>query len=314
VLNTDIGTDVALDDLEARFDAVFLSLGTWKETSVRITGQELGGVLGALHFLEAEARGQKFDLGERVVIIGGGNAAIDCARTVIRRGASATVIYRRERKDMPAIQEEVEAAEEEGVRFVFLASPYRIVGERSMVKAIEVSKTRLGAFDPSGRRRPIDTGEILTVSCNTVILAVGESIDVGFCKTTGLDIAKGGWLEVDRYDLTASRDGVFAGGDFVTGASNLTTAMGWGKDAARNIDRYLSSEPSYERIMPRFQYDQAAPKPSPCHRHHAHFLPAAMRAGTFAEAVTALPPEEAREEAARCLRCDIRETTAFSRR
>jgi NADH-quinone oxidoreductase subunit F len=271
-------------------------------------------VLGSLHFLEAEARGQPCDLGERVAIIGGGNSAIDCARTVIRRGASATVIYRRERKDMPAIQEEVEAAEEEGVRFIFLASPYRMVGENGHVKAIEVTKTRLGAFDTSGRRRPIDTGEIVTVSCNTVLLAVGESIDTGFCAETGLDTAKGGWLEVDRYELTTSRDGVFAGGDFVTGASNVTTAMGWGKDAARNIDRHLSNEPGYELIMPHFKYDQAPPQPSPCHRHHAHFLPAATRAKTFNEAVTALLPQEAHEEAGRCLRCDIRETTAFSRR
>ena len=129
VLNSSIGSDISLSDLEAKFDAVFLSLGTWQETDVRVPGNELTGVFGALHFLEAEARGEAVKLGQRVVIIGGGNAAIDCARTVIRMGASATVIYRRERKDMPAISEEVEAAEDEGVRIIFLASPHRIVGE-----------------------------------------------------------------------------------------------------------------------------------------------------------------------------------------
>jgi len=312
--NTHIGTDQSLADLEARFDAVFLSLGTWKETNARITGSELGGVLGALHFLEAEARGQPIELRQRVVIIGGGNSAIDCARTVLRRGAVATVIYRRERKDMPAIQEEVEAAEAEGVRFIFLAAPYRIVGEHSAVKAIEVSKTRLGAFDASGRRRPIDTGEILTVSCNSVVLAVGESIDTAFCKETGLVTANGGWLEVDRYELTTSRDGVFAGGDFVTGAANVTTAMRWGKAAARNIDHHLGGPGHISTIVPLFDISHAPPQPSPCHRHNAHFLPAASRAKTFTEAAAALLPDEAHEEAARCLRCDIRETTAFSRR
>ncbi len=99
-------------------------------------------------------------LGQRVAIIGGGNAAIDSARTALRRGATVTVIYRRERKDMPAIQEEVEAAEQEGAHFVFLATPHRIVGENGAVKAIEVLKTRLGEFDSSGRRRPIATEEI----------------------------------------------------------------------------------------------------------------------------------------------------------
>ena len=130
VLNSRIGADISLSDLEDKFDAVFLSLGTWKETQVRIPGNDLAGVFGSLHFLEGEAHDKRTDLGERVVIIGGGNSAIDCARTVIRKGASATVIYRRERKDMPAIAEEVDAAEEEGVSFIFLASPHRIVGER----------------------------------------------------------------------------------------------------------------------------------------------------------------------------------------
>jgi len=312
VLNSCVGTETLLSDLEAKFDAVLLSLGTWKETRVRLPGSELNGVLGALHFLEAQAREQPFKLGERVVIIGGGNAAIDCARTVIRKGAQATVIYRRERKDMPAIQEEVEAAEEEGVRIIFLASPYRIVGERGAVKTIEVTKTRLGAFDSSGRRRPIDTGEVLTVGCDSVILAVGESIDTDFCRDTGLGANAGGALEVDRYELTTSRGGVFAGGDFVTGASNVTIAMGWGKDAARNIDRLLMGESRYDSLMPQFTYDQAPPRPSACRRHNAHFLPAAQRAMSFEEAVEALRPDEAREEASRCLRCDIRETTALS--
>ena len=128
-------------------------------------------------------KASRIELGDRVIVIGGGNAAVDCARTVVRRGAAATVIYRRERKDMPAIAEEVVAAEEEGVRIMFLASPIRIVGEGGAVKAIEVTKTRLGAFDTSGRRRPIDTGEILTESCNNVIFAVGEGVDTDFCKT-----------------------------------------------------------------------------------------------------------------------------------
>ena len=278
VFNARVGTDVVLSDLEAKFDAVFLSIGTWSEMSVRLPGNDLAGVYGALHFLEGEASGHPANLGERVVIIGGGNAAIDCARTVIRKGASATVIYRRERKDMPAIAEEVEAAEDEGVRIIFLASPHRIVGERGAVKSIEVTKTRLGAFDTSGRRRPIDTGEVQVVACNSVILAVGETVDRDFCRATGLAVKDNGALEVDRFALTTSRENVYAGGDFVTGASNVTSAMAFGKEVARSIDRLLTGENRFDSVMPRYQYDQRPPEPSPCARHHAPFLPAAIRA------------------------------------
>ncbi len=312
VLNSHVGSDISLADLEDRYDAVFLSLGTWKETQVRIPGNDLAGVLGSLHFLEGEAHGKQLALGERAVIIGGGNSAIDCARTVIRKGLSATVIYRRERKDMPAIAEEVDAAEEEGVTFVFLASPHRIVGERGAVKAIEVTRTRLGAFDTSGRRRPIDTGEVQVVPCDGVILAVGESADGEFSRVSSLITKASGMLEVDRYELTTSRENVYAGGDFVTGASNVVTAMSSGKEAARSIDRHLSGEARFDGIFPVFQYDQTPPEPSACARHHAHFLPASVRARSFGEAVLALRPKEARDEASRCLRCDIRETVAHA--
>ncbi|HET7883665.1 MAG TPA: NADH-ubiquinone oxidoreductase-F iron-sulfur binding region domain-containing protein [Acetobacteraceae bacterium] len=312
VLNSRIGSDIALADLEDRFDAVFLSLGTWKETRVRLAGNDLAGVFGSLHFLEGEAHGRAADLGTSAVIIGGGNSAIDCARTVIRKGLTATVIYRRERKDMPAIAEEVDAAEEEGVKFIFLASPHRIVGDRGAVQAIEVTRTRLGAFDTSGRRRPIDTGEVQVVPCNAVILAVGEVPETEFASASSLALKSNGMLDVDRYELTTSRDKVYAGGDFVSGASNVVTAMSHGKEAARSIDRQLAGEARFEALFPTFQYDQAPPQPSPCARHHAHFLPAAVRAKTFDEAVSALRPEEAHAEASRCLRCDIRETVAHA--
>jgi NADH-quinone oxidoreductase subunit F len=271
IFNSAVGTDIPLADLETTSDAVFLSLGTWKESQVRVRGGELAGVYGSLHFLEAEAHGRQTVLGEWVVIIGGGNSAIDCARTVIRKGLSATVIYRRERKDMPAIAEEVEAAEEEGVAFIFLASPHRIVGERNAVKAIEMTRTRLGAFDTSGRRRPVDTGEVQVVGCDSVILAVGETVDRDFSLASGLATKASGMLEVDRYALTTSREGVFAGGDFVGGASNVFTAMSYGKSAARSIDSHLTGEARFDDIFPAFEYDQTPPQPSPCGRHHAHF-------------------------------------------
>ncbi len=311
--NTAIGEDITLNDLGSQYNAVFLSIGTWKESQLYLPGNELAGVFVALPFLEAEAKAEPMQLGNHVVVIGGGNAAIDCARTVVRRGSAATVIYRRDRGDMPAIPEEVDAAEKEGVRFRFLATPHRIIGERGGVKAIEVTKTRLGEFDTSGRRRPVATGEVQVVSCTNVILAVGEDVDRDFYRSAGLTITESGMLQVDRYSLESSRENFYAGGDLITGASNVSNAMSYGKDAARNIDARLTGDSHFDGLIPTFQYDQTAPaEPSKSPRHHAHDLPVAIRAKSFEEATTALKPEEAFEEACRCLRCDIRDSAHFA--
>ncbi len=308
VFNKSIGTDITLNDLALDFDAIFLSIGTWKEAWVYLPGTELRGVMPALLFLEGIAKNEPVPLGQRVAIIGGGNAAIDSARTALRRGATVTVIYRRERKDMPAIHEEVEAAEQEGAHFVFLATPHRIVGENSAVKGIEVLKTRLGEFDSSGRRRPVPTEEIQSFKCDTVILAVGESVDRDFCKASGLSIRENGTLVFDRYTLETSRDKFYAGGDLISGASNVSNAMGYGKKAARMIDQRLMDESRVQLLVPQFEYDQKSPEHiSESRRHHPHPLPAKQRVKDFEEAVLALTAEETLEEASRCLRCDIRE-------
>jgi len=140
-----------------------------------------------------------------------------------------TILYRRERNDMPAIDEGIQAAEEEGVRFVFLAAPHRILGGSSgNVKAIEVVKTRLGEYDKSGRRRPIPTDEVLRFECDNVILAVGENFDQDFCRASGLELKEEGTIRVDRLSLETSR-AVLCGGDVITGASNVSNAMGGGK-------------------------------------------------------------------------------------
>jgi NADH-quinone oxidoreductase subunit F len=306
--NQNVGTDITLNDLGVDFDVVFLSIGTWKEAWVYLPGTELKGVMPALLFLEGIAKKEVLPLGQRVAIIGGGNAAIDSARTALRRGATVTVIYRRERKDMPAIREEVEAAEQEGAHFVFLATPHRIVGESGAVKGIEVLKTRLGEFDASGRRRPISTEEIQSFKCDTVILAVGEAVDRDFCKASGLSIHENGTLEFDRYTLETSRDKFYAGGDLISGASNVSNAMGYGKKAARNIDQRLMGETRMQELMPAFDYDQRPPEHvSESGRHHAHAVPPKQRMKDFQEAVLGLTPDEALEEASRCLRCDLRD-------
>src|SRR5208337_279572 len=207
-------------------------------------------VYPALQFLEAVARKDEIIVGSRVAIVGGGNAAIDSARTVLRMGAQVTILYRRERKDMPAIDEEIQAAEEEGVRFVFLAAPHRIIGGADgSVKAIEIVKTRLGEYDKSGRRRPIPTDEVQRFDCDSVILAVGETFDMDFCRASGLELKEEGTIVVDRFTLETSRPNFYAGGDVITGASNVSNAMGGGKQAARKIDKRLTGMERWERLF-----------------------------------------------------------------
>ncbi len=308
VPETRVGFDITLNEIDNTYDAVFISIGTWKESWVYLPGTELKGVMHALQFLEALSKNEEVALGRKVAVIGGGNAAIDSARTALRKGSEVTVVYRRERKDMPAIVEETDAAEAEGSEFIFLATPHRIVGDRDgRVKALEAFKTRLGEFDSSGRRKPIATEEIIRLECDTVILAVGETVDLDFARASGLKIKESGTIEVDRFSLESSRSKFYAGGDAISGASNVSNAMGYGKKAARNIDERLMGVRRFERIWPEFEYEQEPPEQtSDCRRHHVREVPAAIRVNNFEEAVFGLAAEEALAEAGRCLRCDIK--------
>jgi NADH-quinone oxidoreductase subunit F len=307
VYNVRVGFDITLNDLDVKYDGVFLGIGTWKEAWLYLPGTELKGVLHALPFLESVARREPVELGPRVVVIGGGNAAIDSARTALRLNGEVNVIYRRERKDMPAIKEETDAAAHEGARFTFLATPHRIIGdENGYVKAIEVVKTKLGEFDKSGRRRPISTDETMRVDCDTVILAVGESVDLDFARASGLKMKDSGTVEVDRFSLETSRNKFYAGGDVITGASNVSNAMGYGKKAARTMDTRLMGAARFDKVFPEFSIDDSPPVMVEHHRHDQTEVPAGERVQNFSEAVVGLNAFEALEEAARCLRCDLR--------
>ena len=306
--NTRVGVDLALNDLDDRFDMIFLSIGTWKESWVYQSGTELKGVYPALNFLEAVASGQDVNLGKRVAIIGGGNAAIDSARTSLRKGCEVTVFYRRERKDMPAIEEETRAAKDEGAKFVFLAAPHRVIGDaRGNVKAIEIVKTRLGEYDSSGRRKPIATDEIQRFDCDSVIFAIGETVDLDFCRASGLVLKESGTIDVNRFTLETSRPRFYAGGDLVTGASNVSNAMAYGKQAARSIDLQLTEADRWQSLYPQFDYEQTPPEePSPNRRHTGQALAAAARVRSQEEVVAGLNQEEALDETCRCLRCDVK--------
>jgi NADH-quinone oxidoreductase subunit F len=304
----DVGRDLALNEVAEQYDAVFLAIGTWKEAWVYLPGTELTGVIPALPFLEGVARDEQVPVGRNVVIIGGGNAAVDSARTALRLGADVTIVYRRERRDMPAIPEEVEAAEHEGAKISFLAAPHRILGDaEGRVKAIEVVRTKLGEFDTSGRRRPIPTDEVIRIACDTVILAVGEKVDPDFCNASGLRLRESGTVEVERHSLETSRERFYAGGDLVTGASNVSNAMGLGKKAARNIDRRLMDREDFATVIPEFVYRMEPPDGTvELSRRVSAELPAPERVRSWTEVSLGLTPVAALEETSRCLRCDIR--------
>jgi NADH-quinone oxidoreductase subunit F len=306
--NVNVGEDLALNDIAHQYDAVFLAIGTWKEAWVYLPGTELTGVIPALPFLEAVSREEQVPVGKNVVVIGGGNAAVDSARTARRLGADVTIVYRRERRDMPAIPEEIEAAEHEGVKFAYLAAPHRIVGDKDgRVCAIEAVRTKLGEFDTSGRRRPVPTDEVIRMNCDSVVLAVGETVDPDFCKASGLKVKEAGTLEVERYSLETSRDRFYAGGDLITGASNVSNAMGIGKKAARNINKRLMDLEHSPNLLPAFAYGMKPPEtPSKFSRHVPGEMPAAERVKSYAEVSLGLTPLAALEEASRCLRCDVR--------
>ncbi len=218
LFNVNVGEDITLNDIAHQYDAVFLGIGTWKEAWVYLPGTELAGVIPALPFLEGVSRDEEVPVGKRVVVIGGGNAAVDSARTARRLGADVTIVYRRERKDMPAIPEEIVAAEHEGAKIVYLAAPHRIIGDKDgKVRALEAVRTKLGEFDTSGRRRPVPTDEVVRFDCDTVILAVGEKVDPDFCRASGLTLKEDGTIVVDRFSLETSRERFYAGGDLITG-------------------------------------------------------------------------------------------------
>lgn len=308
IFNTRVGADLSLNELDDHYDMVFLSIGTWKESWVYQSGTELAGVHTALNFLAAVAAGQEVALGRKVAVIGGGNAAIDSARTALRKGCDVTVFYRRDYKDMPAIEEETQAAKEEGAKFVFRAAPHRILGDaKGNVKAVELVKTRLGEYDTSGRRKPVNTDEIKRFDCDSVIFAVGETVDPDFLKASGLIVKESGTIDVNRFTLETSRPRFYAGGDLVTGASNVSNAMAFGKQAARNMDRQMMEGERWERLFPQFTYSQKPPEePNACPRHSGHPLAATIRVRSMDEIVAGLTQQEALEEACRCLRCDIK--------
>lgn len=234
---------------------------------------------------------------------------MDAARTLLRLGAEVHVAYRRTRSEMPAIPEEIEDAEKEGVIFHFLVAPLEVVGENGRVKGMRFQRMRLGEFDRSGRRRPIPVeGAELFLECDLVVSAVGQKPDLtGIIE--GLELDAWGNIKVDRYTLSTSLEGVFAGGDAVGQEATVVHAMALGKKAAYSIHEYLRRKKKEEEetvVRPeRPRVIEEPPVLEEVPRVHPPQLPVAERIRGFAEVKLCFDEEDARREAARCLRCDL---------
>lgn len=247
-LNTVIGKTMAVEELIENFDAVFIGTGAGLPMFLNIEGENLNGVFSANEFLTRVNLMKAYEKdsptpvkkGENVIVVGAGNVAMDAARTALRLGAkSVTVVYRRSEKEMPARKEEVVHAKEEGIKFEFLASPVKLLGDKNVEKAV-IQRFSLGEPDASGRRRPVPIeGSEYTIDCDEVIIALGTSpnpLIKNSCKR--LSVTEKGTIIVND-DLKTSIDKVYAGGDAVTGAATVILAMGAGKKAAESIIEYF---------------------------------------------------------------------------
>jgi heterodisulfide reductase subunit A len=238
-----IGKDLSFDALKKGGNkAIFLGVGAHKSQNLKVEGGDLNGVINALDFLWNANCSKKIEIGKSVAVIGGGNVAIDAATTALRLGGNkVTILYRRSREEMPANPWEIKEAEDEGVKIEFLAAPKKILGENGKVSGIECVRMQLGEPDESGRRRPIPIeGSAFTQEVDMVILAIGEAPEVEFLPEE-IDLNEDGTISVNPITMETSMQGVFAGGDAVTGPATVIEAICAGKRAAESINDYLKS-------------------------------------------------------------------------
>ncbi|MDQ7778183.1 MAG: NAD(P)-binding protein [Planctomycetota bacterium] len=302
-----------LDDLRKQgYGAVLLAIGAHKSLKLDIPGEEAGGVVAATDFLRDVNTGGNAKAGKRVAVIGGGNAAIDCARTAWRLGAGEiTIVYRRSRQEMPAEKSEIEEAEKEGVKLQLLAAPVEIIaGKGGQVAQLKCVKMELGAPDASGRPRPIPIkGSEYIMDVDMVIPAIGQKPETEKLGSLGeIATAKQGTITVDPVSAVTGREGVFACGDAVLGPATVVKAIAGAHQAAISIDRYLSGQDMKAGRMPLdlkplAERKDPLPDVPPKPRMKATALPVAKRAGNFKEVELGFTREEAVEEAKRCLNC-----------
>jgi NADPH-dependent glutamate synthase beta subunit-like oxidoreductase len=298
----------SVEDLQKQgFQAVFLGTGAWTPQPLDVPGIDLKGVHSGIDFLREVNLGKKVDVGQKVVVIGGGSTAMDAARVSKRLGAeSVQIVYRRTRAEMPAWPEEIEEADEERIQMDFLVNPVKVEGKNGMVTGLTCIRTELGEFDASGRRKPVPIqGSEFTIPVDTIILCLGQKLSGGL-NGARLKLDKRGQIEVNPRTLATNLPGVFAGGDSVN-PSTIIESVAQGRKAAMEIDRHFGYEGKLfirERQPVSVSYDEEAylkniPRKTPRLEEvekRIRSLALEVNLGFLREEVT--------EEARRCMHCD----------
>ncbi|MEQ8252967.1 MAG: NADH-quinone oxidoreductase subunit NuoF, partial [Smithellaceae bacterium] len=316
-LNTRVGRDISFTQLEKDFDYIYLAVGAHKSQRMKVPGEDLKNVFGGVEFLrdfnadeEKWLKGEK-SLGKRVAVIGGGNSAIDAARVALRLGTEVTILYRRLRQDMPAAEEEIVAAEHEGIKIEYLVAPLKINAADDKVSSITCQRMTLGDFDSSGRKRPVPIeGSEFTLDVDAVVAAVGQVSDMSFAEGQSIGVNKWDNFTVGNvYKTRTPNERYFAGGDAVTGPDTVIAAIGAGHQACEDIDaaiRAANGEAAYEKPaeeiidVPLVIDEESIEAPQLAMPE----MEAALRKVSFAEVELGFSAEDAIKEACRCLRCD----------
>ena len=308
---TPLGRDMTVEDLFAKgHQAVYLAIGAHKGIELSISGEKAQGVRQGVDFLKAVNLSGKADVGRRVAVIGGGNVAVDVARCAIRMGAeSVQILYRRTRNEMPALKEEIEAAEAEGVKIRYLVAPQKVLAADGRVSGLRLNKMALSDVDASGRRRPVPIPDSeFEIEIDQLIPAIGQRPDLSALEgTDGLSFSRWGTIDVDEITCAAGPKGVFAGGDLQTGPWIAIGAIAAGKAAAESIERYLDGR---NLVQGR----NAAADPEPVYRPIPDDTPRQERLSMpelaldhrksgFEEVETGYEETKGRDEAGRCLNC-----------
>ena len=311
-MNTEIGKDVTIQQLrEQGYKGFYVAIGAQKSSKLRIPGEELQGVYGGVDFLREVNLGNKPEVGKKCAVIGGGNVAMDVCRTAVRLGAETYVIYRRSEDEMPADKEEVAEAREEGVKFCFLNAPVEIIGEEGKVKALKVELMELGEPDEKGRRSPVGTGKFETIEVDSVLAAVGQSIDWGSLDIGALKTGSKGNAIADPVTYQTEQDDIFVGGDVYTGPKFAIDAIAAGREGAESLHRFVNDGQSLTsgRNLREFYeldkenllidvdcFDRPARQP---------ILHDPTKARSFEHDRLTLTEEQVKAEASRCLGCGV---------
>ncbi len=305
-----LGTDFTIDSLmKGGYEAVFAGIGAHKGKAARIDNEDAAGVIQGVDYLRSLVVGDEIPLSEKVAVIGGGDVALDAARSALRHGAKqVTVVYRRGREEMPAHEWDIVEGEEEGILYEYMTAPTGVVVDGGRAKALRCVRTELGERDESGRRSPVVIeGSDFAIEIDNIILAIGQDVDVScISEEDGVELEGGRWFKAGK-DYMTNRPGVFVGGDGLTGPKTLVEAVGAGQKAAFEIDRYLSGVclREAELIAREGRLVEKAPEEDVAERRvPERALDLAERKTSDVEVTLTMSAQEAIGEARRCLRCD----------